>query len=116
MVVDDDEAMLATANAPLAQWRVFLHLTQNKLARVTAVVLCGLGGAGTGKTVSRCTARNGWRRTALWRQEGALQYLHTQPRARYRREPEDASSADAMSRIEVKNLDAWWVASCVPAS
>jgi hypothetical protein len=33
VVVDDDEAMLAIMNAPLAQWRVFLHPTQNKLAR-----------------------------------------------------------------------------------
>ena len=32
VVVDDDEAMQAIMNAPLAQWRVFLHPTQNKLA------------------------------------------------------------------------------------
>jgi hypothetical protein len=52
VVVDDEETMAAILNAPLAQWRVFLHPTQRKLAsgnrggpsRV-------LGGAGTGKTV-----------------------------------------------------------------
>ena len=31
-VVVDDEAMVAIMNAPLAQWRVFLHPTQHKLA------------------------------------------------------------------------------------
>jgi superfamily I DNA/RNA helicase len=44
--------MLAIMNAPLAQWRVFLHPTQHKLAmgdRSGPVRV--LGGAGTGKTV-----------------------------------------------------------------
>ncbi len=51
-VVVDDEAMVAIMNAPLAQWRVFLHPTQHKLAsgdRSGPVRV--LGGAGTGKTV-----------------------------------------------------------------
>lgn len=52
VIVDDDEAMLAIMNAPLAQWRIFLHPTQRKLAigdRSGPVRV--LGGAGTGKTV-----------------------------------------------------------------
>ena len=52
VVVDDDAAMLAIMNAPLAQWRIFLHPTQHKLAmgdRSGPVRV--LGGAGTGKTV-----------------------------------------------------------------
>ncbi len=52
VIVDNDEAMLVIMNAPLAQWRVFLHLTQRKLAagdRSGPVRV--LGGAGTGKTV-----------------------------------------------------------------
>ena len=51
-VVVDDEAMVAIMNAPLAQWRIFLHPTQHKLAigdRSGPVRI--LGGAGTGKTV-----------------------------------------------------------------
>lgn len=51
-VLVDDEAMVAIMNAPLAQWRVFLHPTQHKLAtgdRSGPVRV--LGGAGTGKTV-----------------------------------------------------------------
>ena len=52
VIVDTDEAMLAIMNAPLAQWRVFLHPTQRKLAtgdRSGPVRV--LGGAGTGNTV-----------------------------------------------------------------
>ena len=52
VVVSDDESMTAILNAPLAQWRVFLHPTQKKLTvgdRSGPVRV--LGGAGTGKTV-----------------------------------------------------------------
>lgn len=52
MVINDDDDLERLMNAPLAQWRVFLHPTQRSIvngdysgpARVT-------GGAGTGKTV-----------------------------------------------------------------
>lgn len=52
VIVTDDEAMMAIMNAPLAQWQIFLHPTQHKLAsgdRSGPVRV--LGGAGTGKTV-----------------------------------------------------------------
>jgi len=52
MVVSNDAEMAAVLNAPLAQWRVFLHPVQRKLAtgdRSGPVRI--LGGAGTGKTV-----------------------------------------------------------------
>lgn len=52
VVVTDDAEMAAILNAPLAQWRVFLHPTQRRLAagdRSGPVRI--LGGAGTGKTV-----------------------------------------------------------------
>jgi hypothetical protein len=52
VVVDNDEALTAIMNAPLAQWRVFLHPMSKKLAmgdRSGPVRV--LGGAGTGKTV-----------------------------------------------------------------
>lgn len=52
VVVTSDAEMTAILNAPLAQWRVFLHPVQRKLSvgdRSGPVRI--LGGAGTGKTV-----------------------------------------------------------------
>ena len=52
VVVTGDAELMAILNAPLAQWRVFLHPQQRKLAtgdRSGPVRI--LGGAGTGKTV-----------------------------------------------------------------
>ena len=52
VVVSDEETMAAILNAPLAQWRVFLHPTQRKLAQGDrSGPVRVLGGAGTGKTV-----------------------------------------------------------------
>jgi superfamily I DNA/RNA helicase len=52
VVIDDQEAMAAMLNAPLAQWRVFLHPTQRTLASANrSGPVRVLGGAGTGKTV-----------------------------------------------------------------
>ena len=52
VVVADEETMAAVLNSPLAQWRVFLHPTQRKLAQGDrSGPMRVLGGAGTGKTV-----------------------------------------------------------------
>jgi superfamily I DNA/RNA helicase len=109
VVVDNDEAMLAIMNAPLAQWRVFLHPTQHKLAkgdRSGAVRV--LGGAGTGKTVlamhrARWLAEN---RTAAGRK--VLVTTFTKNLAIDIEENlRTLCSAETMSKIEVRNLDAW---------
>ena len=109
VVVDDDEAMLAIMNAPLAQWRVFLHPTQNKLARGDrSGPVRVLGGAGTGKTVLAM-------HRAKWLAENRAlvgrKVLFTTFTRNLALDIEEnlktLCSADAMSRIEVKNLDAW---------
>jgi len=52
VVVSSDEELTKILNAPLAQWRVFLHPTQRKLAMgMRSGPMRVLGGAGTGKTV-----------------------------------------------------------------
>lgn len=52
VVVSSDEELTKILNAPLAQWRVFLHPTQRKLSIGTrSGPMRVLGGAGTGKTV-----------------------------------------------------------------
>lgn len=109
VVVENDEELAAILNSPLAQWRVFLHPTQKKLAvgnRGGSMRI--LGGAGTGKTVLAM-------HRAKWLAENAtpdgqkvlfttftknlafdiLENLRT------------ICSADVLKKIEVVNLDAW---------
>lgn len=109
VVVSDDETMTTILNAPLAQWRVFLHPTQSKLAagdRSGPVRV--LGGAGTGKTVlamhrAKWLAEN---RT----QPGQKVLVTTFTKnlaADIEQNLKTLCSADALSKLEVRNLDAW---------
>jgi hypothetical protein len=51
-ILESDEDLEAMLDAPLDQWRIFLHPTQRKLVRMNANgPVRVLGGAGTGKTV-----------------------------------------------------------------
>ncbi len=109
VVVEDDEAMLAIMNAPLTQWRVFLHPTQHKLAtgdRSGPVRV--LGGAGTGKTVV-AMHRAKW--LADNRTSGAQKVLFTTFTKNLATDIEDnlktLCSPKTMAKIEVRNLDAW---------
>jgi len=108
-VVVDDEALIAIMNAPLAQWRVFLHPSQQKLAvgkRSGPVRV--LGGAGTGKTVVAM-------HRAKWLAENVTppgkKVLFTTFTKNLAIDIEDnlktLCGADVMSRMDVKNLDAW---------
>lgn len=109
VVVDDDEAMLAIMNAPLAQWRIFLHPTQHKLAsgdRSGPVRV--LGGAGTGKTVL-AIHRAKW--LAENRTPEGKKVLFTTFTKNLAMDIEDnlktLCSPKVMAKIEVRNLDAW---------
>jgi len=109
VVVDDDEAMLAIMNAPLAQWRIFLHPTQHKLAggdRSGPVRV--LGGAGTGKTVL-AMHRAKW--LAENRTSDGKKVLFTTFTKNLATDIEDnlktLCSPKTMAKIEVRNLDAW---------
>lgn len=109
VVVDDDEAMLAIMNAPLAQWRVFLHPTQQKLAsgdRSGPVRV--LGGAGTGKTVL-AMHRAKW--LAENRTIDGKKVLFTTFTKNLAIDIDDnlktLCSPKVMNKIEVRNLDAW---------
>lgn len=109
VVVDGEDELTAIMNAPLAQWRVFLHPTQRTLAtgdrsgpaRV-------LGGAGTGKTVlamhrAKWLAEN---RTP----EGKKVLFTTFTRNLAFDLEENLNSfcpAATMKKIEVRNLDSW---------
>jgi hypothetical protein len=109
VVVEDDDALTAIMNAPLAQWRVFLHPTQKRLATAD---LSGpariLGGAGTGKTVLAM-------HRAKWLAEhhcppGSKVLFTTFTRnlaADVEQNLKTFCSPAVLERIEVRNLDAW---------
>ena len=109
VVVTDDAAMAAMLNAPLAQWRVFLHPTQHKLASGSrGGPVRVLGGAGTGKTVLAM-------HRAKWLAENTVaegqKLLFTTFTKNLARDIEDnlksLCSPRTMEKLEVKNLDAW---------
>jgi hypothetical protein len=109
VIVDNDEAMLAIMNAPLAQWRVFLHPTQRKLAsgdRSGPVRV--LGGAGTGKTVL-AMHRAKW--LAENRTPDGQKVLFTTFTRNLAGDIEQnlktLCGASVLAKLEVRNLDAW---------
>ena len=109
VVVADEETMAAVLNSPLAQWRVFLHPTQRKLAQGDrSGPMRVLGGAGTGKTV-----------LAMHRAKWLAEHLATAEKkvlfttftrnlaADIEENLKTLCSPALMQKIEVKNLDAW---------
>lgn len=109
VVVSDDEALAAILNAPLAQWRVFLHPTQHKLSmgdRSGPVRV--LGGAGTGKTV---LAMHRARWLAENRAQPGQKVLFTTFTKNLATDIENnlktLCGATTQSKLEVTNLDAW---------
>jgi hypothetical protein len=109
VVVDNDEALTAIMNAPLAQWRVFLHPLQKRLAvgdRSGPVRV--LGGAGTGKTVLAMHRAKWLAEHATPEGKKVLVTTFTRNLALdIETNLNTLCSQDVMSRIEVRNLDAW---------
>ncbi|MCV2363124.1 AAA family ATPase [Paucibacter sp. DJ1R-11] len=109
VVVSDDETLAAILNAPLAQWRVFLHPTQQRLAvgdRSGPVRV--LGGAGTGKTVL-AMHRAKW--LAENRTKDGQKVLFTTFTRNLAGDIEQnlktLCSSATLEKLEVRNLDAW---------
>jgi mRNA-degrading endonuclease RelE of RelBE toxin-antitoxin system len=109
-VVENEDALLDMLDAPLEQWRVFLHPSQRKLVQNTwngpARVL---GGAGTGKTVV-AMHRARWLATNVFTGEHDRVLFTTFTRnlaADIRENLKKLCSDEAMRRIEVVNLDRW---------
>ena len=109
VVVDNDEALTAIMNAPLAQWRVFLHPLQKRLAvgdRSGPVRV--LGGAGTGKTVLAMHRAKWLAEHATPEGKKVLVTTFTRNLAiDIETNLNTLCTQDIMSRIEVRNLDAW---------
>ena len=109
VVVADEETMVAMLNAPLAQWRVFLHPTQRKLAQGDrSGPMRVLGGAGTGKTVL-AMHRAKW--LAEQRATAEKKVFFTTFTRNLAADIEEnlktLCSPAVMQNLEVKNLDAW---------
>jgi AAA domain/UvrD-like helicase C-terminal domain len=109
VVVADEETMAAVLNSPLAQWRVFLHPTQRKLAQGDrSGPMRVLGGAGTGKTVL-AMHRAKW--LAEHRATAEKKVLFTTFTRNLAADIEEnlktLCTSAVMQKIEVKNLDAW---------
>jgi superfamily I DNA/RNA helicase len=109
-VVEDALELQELLNAPLEQWRVFLHPSQRRFVEMRAsgpVRL--LGGAGTGKTVV-AVHRAKWLAThAFFKPEDRLLFTtYTRNLAADIQEYLRAiCPADVLKRIDVVNLDAW---------
>ena len=107
---DEDNELKKILDAPLEQWRVFLHPSQRKIVEKNANgPIRVLGGAGTGKTVVAM-------HRAKWLAENI--YLEKEEKILFttftRNLAEDIKSnlrkicnPDTMKKIDVVNIDAW---------
>ncbi len=109
VVVADEETMAAMLNSPLAQWRVFLHPTQRKLAQGDrSGPMRVLGGAGTGKTVL-AMHRAKWlaEQLALTEEKVFFTTFTRNLAADIEENLKTLCTPSIMQKIEIKNLDAW---------
>jgi len=109
-VVDEARDLAEILNAPLDQWRVFLHPKQRRLVSVRANgPVRVLGGAGTGKTVVAMHRARYLAEEVFNKKEDRILFttftrnLATDIQENLRK----LCSVDALSRIDVVNLDAW---------
>ncbi|MDE2835609.1 MAG: AAA family ATPase [Bacteroidota bacterium] len=110
VVIDDDESLKAMLEAPLGEWRIYLHPMQQRLVDMQARgPIRVLGGAGTGKTV-----------VAMHRAKRLVSEVFNQPEDRvlflmYSKNLVADISAnlrkmctpEEFKRIKVTNIDAW---------
>lgn len=108
-VVDDELELQQMLEAPLEQWRVFLHPTQRRLVerRWNGPVRV-LGGAGTGKTVVAMHRAKWLVNNVLAREERLLFTTFTRNLAMdIEANLRKICSPEQMKQIEVTNIDAW---------
>jgi superfamily I DNA/RNA helicase len=110
-VITDDEELQAVLDAPLAQWRIFLHPSQRRLVEMPARgPVRVLGGAGTGKTVALMHRAAWLLRTAFVDQDDRiLVTTFTRNLARDLEHMLAQLCGDSLARLEVTNLHDWAV-------
>jgi len=109
-VIDEAKDLAEVLNAPLDQWRIFLHPKQRKLVSMSANgPVRVLGGAGTGKTVVAMHRARYLAQEVFNRKEDRILFttftrnLATDIQENLRK----LCTVEALSRIDVVNLDAW---------
>lgn len=109
-VVEDAVELAQMLNAPLDQWRIFLHPSQRRIVEAnTNGPIRVLGGAGTGKTVV-AMHRAKWLAENVCTSEGDRVLFTTYTRnlaADIRANLQNLCVVDVLRKIEVINLDAW---------
>ena len=109
-VVGDEEELEQILEAPLEMWRVFLHPSQRRLVEIDANgPVRVLGGAGTGKTVV-AMHRAVWLAENFFTEEEDRLLFTTFTKnlaADIEKNLRLIGSEEALSRIEVRNLDSW---------
>jgi len=108
-VAENEQALQEVLNQSIEKWRVFLHPAQRRLAegKKNGPVRV-LGGAGTGKTVV-AMHRAKWLANHLDEGDGKILFTTFTKNlaADIQQNLNKICSQDALSRIEVQNLDAW---------
>jgi superfamily I DNA/RNA helicase/plasmid maintenance system killer protein len=109
-IIDEASDLAEVLNAPLEQWRVFLHPKQRRLVSMNANgPVRVLGGAGTGKTVAAMHRAQYLAEQVFNKKEDRILFttftrnLATDIQENLRK----ICSIEALSRIDVVNLDAW---------
>jgi superfamily I DNA/RNA helicase len=109
-VIDEAKDLAEVLNAPLDQWRVFLHPKQRRLVSMQANgPVRVLGGAGTGKTVVAMHRARYLAEEVFNKKEDRIlvttftRNLATDIQENLRK----ICTVEALSRIDVVNLDAW---------
>lgn len=110
VVVEEAKDLAEVLNAPLEQWRIFLHPKQRRLVSMHANgPVRVLGGAGTGKTVVAMHRARYLAEEVFTKKEDRILFttftrnLATDIQENLRK----LCSVEALSRIDVVNLDAW---------
>lgn len=108
-VIEDDFELQQMLDAPLEQWRVFLHPTQRQLVdRHWNGPVRVLGGAGTGKTVVAMHRARWLAKNVLKAGEKLLFTTFTRNLAAdIEVNLRKICTTDEMQRIEITNIDAW---------
>ena len=108
-VVEDERVLEEMLDAPLEQWRIFLHPSQRKLAEIQANgPVRVLGGASTGKTVVLMhRAKHLASEVFNGKDDRILVTTFTRNLAMDLKANLENLCGDAMERIEVTNLHSW---------